>query len=95
LLDHDRLVRQVRHNHLDNKECGEAKDRKPPGMGYHNVIPVWQSFIPGNIEKELHETSEQRRANVEYRLITGGVGHNLPQEAPQAFAKGVIDVDAF
>lgn len=31
----------------------------------------------------------------EYRLVTGGVGHNLPQEAPQAFAKAVIDVDAF
>lgn len=29
----------------------------------------------------------------EYRLITGGVGHNLPQEAPQAFAQAVIDVD--
>ena len=30
-----------------------------------------------------------------YRLITGGVGHNLPQEAPQAFAQAVIDVDGF
>ncbi|PVE22641.1 alpha/beta hydrolase [Microvirga sp. KLBC 81] len=29
----------------------------------------------------------------EHRLITGGVGHNLPQEAPQAFAQAVIDVD--
>jgi pimeloyl-ACP methyl ester carboxylesterase len=29
----------------------------------------------------------------EYRLIPGPVGHNLPQEAPQAFAKAVIDVD--
>ncbi len=28
----------------------------------------------------------------EYRLITGGVGHNLPQEAPQAFAQALIDV---
>jgi len=28
-----------------------------------------------------------------YRLINGGVGHNLPQEAPQAFAQAVIDVD--
>ena len=27
-----------------------------------------------------------------HRLITGGVGHNLPQEAPQAFARAVIDV---
>jgi pimeloyl-ACP methyl ester carboxylesterase len=29
----------------------------------------------------------------EHRDITGGVGHNLPQEAPQAFAQAVIDVD--
>jgi pimeloyl-ACP methyl ester carboxylesterase len=29
----------------------------------------------------------------EHRTISGGVGHNLPQEAPQAFAKAVIDVD--
>ena len=28
----------------------------------------------------------------EHRLITGGVGHNLPQEAPQAFAQAVIDL---
>ncbi|MET3667175.1 alpha/beta hydrolase [Caulobacter sp. 1776] len=28
-----------------------------------------------------------------HRLITGGVGHNLPQEAPAAFAQAVIDVD--
>jgi pimeloyl-ACP methyl ester carboxylesterase len=28
-----------------------------------------------------------------HRLIKGGVGHNLPQEAPQAFAQAVIDVD--
>jgi hypothetical protein len=49
---------------LDDHECGEAKDRKPPGVGYHYVIPVWQSFILGNIEKELHETREQWRAKV-------------------------------
>ena len=30
----------------------------------------------------------------EHRLITGGVGHNLPQEAPGDFAQAVIDVDA-
>jgi pimeloyl-ACP methyl ester carboxylesterase len=29
-----------------------------------------------------------------HRLITGGIGHNLPQEAPQAFAQAVVDVDA-
>ena len=30
-----------------------------------------------------------------HRVITGGVGHNLPQEAPQAFAQAIIDVDRF
>jgi pimeloyl-ACP methyl ester carboxylesterase len=30
-----------------------------------------------------------------HRTITGGVGHNLPQEAPQAFAQAVIDAGRF
>jgi pimeloyl-ACP methyl ester carboxylesterase len=29
-----------------------------------------------------------------HRTVTGGVGHNLLQEAPQAFAQAVIDVDS-
>jgi pimeloyl-ACP methyl ester carboxylesterase len=28
-----------------------------------------------------------------HRTITGGIGHNLPQEAPAAFAQAVVDVD--
>ncbi|MEP9375094.1 alpha/beta hydrolase [Aquabacter sp. CN5-332] len=31
----------------------------------------------------------------EHRLITGGTGHNLPQEAPDAFAQAVLAVDKF
>ena len=30
-----------------------------------------------------------------HRDITGGVGHNLPQEAPQAFAKAIVEVDGY
>ena len=30
-----------------------------------------------------------------HRVIEGGIGHNLPQEAPQAFAQAVVDVDAY
>jgi pimeloyl-ACP methyl ester carboxylesterase len=29
-----------------------------------------------------------------HRVIEGGVGHNLPQEAPQAFADAIIEVDS-
>jgi hypothetical protein len=28
----------------------------------------------------------------EHRTITGGIGHNLPQEAPQAFAEVIVAV---
>jgi pimeloyl-ACP methyl ester carboxylesterase len=31
----------------------------------------------------------------EHRVVEGGVGHNLPQEAPRAFAQAVVDVDGF
>ncbi len=30
----------------------------------------------------------------EHRLISGGIGHNLPQEAPKAFATAVLDASA-
>jgi pimeloyl-ACP methyl ester carboxylesterase len=30
-----------------------------------------------------------------HRTIQGGIGHNLPQEAPKAFADAVIEVDGF
>ena len=35
------------------------------------------------------------RASMRTGLIKGGIGHNLPQEAPQAFAQAVVDVDAY
>jgi pimeloyl-ACP methyl ester carboxylesterase len=30
-----------------------------------------------------------------HRTIEGGIGHNLPQEAPQAFAQAVVEVDGY
>jgi pimeloyl-ACP methyl ester carboxylesterase len=30
-----------------------------------------------------------------HRTISGGIGHNLPQESPQAFAEAIIDVDSY
>jgi pimeloyl-ACP methyl ester carboxylesterase len=31
----------------------------------------------------------------QHRVVTGGIGHNLPQEAPQAFAQAMLDVAKF
>ena len=30
-----------------------------------------------------------------HRLIKGGIGHNLPQEAPNGFAAAIIEVDGY
>jgi len=31
----------------------------------------------------------------ESRIVKGGVGHNLPQEAPRDFAQAILDVDGY
>jgi hypothetical protein len=55
--------------------------------------------MEGDTNGALHVDSAAYRGKFsgkyEYRIISGGVGHNLPQEAPEAFAKAVIDVDRF
>jgi pimeloyl-ACP methyl ester carboxylesterase len=28
-----------------------------------------------------------------HHVVTGGIGHNLPQEAPRAFADAVVEAD--
>ena len=34
-------------------------------------------------------------ARYSHRTLAGGIGHNLPQEAPREFADAVIEVDAY
>ena len=34
-------------------------------------------------------------ARYAHRDISGGIGHNLPQEAPEAFAKALVEVDGW
>ena len=45
----------------------------------------------------LNPTAYRNKFSGKYahRNIEGGIGHNLPQEAPQAFAQAVIDVDGY
>jgi pimeloyl-ACP methyl ester carboxylesterase len=62
-------------------------------------ITVPAITMEGDSNGAIHADSATYRnkfsGKYEYRLITGGVGHNLPQEAPQAFAKAVVDVGGF
>ena len=63
------------------------------------VVAVPTITLEGDANGAIHRPSTAYRdkfsGKYEYRLITGGVGHNLPQEAPQAFAQAVIDVGSF
>jgi pimeloyl-ACP methyl ester carboxylesterase len=63
------------------------------------VITVPTITMEGDANGAPHPEPSSYRAKFtgkyEHRNITGGVGHNLPQEAPEAFAKAVIDVDNF
>jgi pimeloyl-ACP methyl ester carboxylesterase len=63
------------------------------------IIAVPAITMEGDANGAIHAPAEAYRnkfsGKYDYRLITGGVGHNMPQEAPQAFAQAVVDVDAF
>jgi pimeloyl-ACP methyl ester carboxylesterase len=39
--------------------------------------------------------AERFTGRYKHRLVAGGVGHNLPQEAPEAFAEAVVEVDGY
>jgi pimeloyl-ACP methyl ester carboxylesterase len=53
--------------------------------------------MEGDSNGAIHADSAAYRkrftGRYDHRLVTGGVGHNIPQEAPQAFAQAVIDAD--
>ena len=76
---------------------GEAKyDELEQKLANAPVISVPTITMEGDANGAPHpEPSTYRKmfsGQYSHRTITGGIGHNLPQEAPQAFAEAVIDV---
>jgi pimeloyl-ACP methyl ester carboxylesterase len=69
----------------------EQKLAKAPTIGVPTITMEGDSNGAPHPPAEAY--AKQFTGKYEYRLIDGGVGHNLPQEAPQAFAKAVIDAD--
>ena len=61
------------------------------------TISVPTITLEGDANGAPHPTADSYAkrftGKYEYRLIDGGIGHNLPQEAPQAFVQAVIDAD--
>jgi pimeloyl-ACP methyl ester carboxylesterase len=79
---------------------GEAKyDDLEKRLATGPVIPVPTITLEGDANGAPHPepSSYAKKFSGKYanRLVKGGVGHNLPQEAPQAFAQAVVDVERY
>jgi pimeloyl-ACP methyl ester carboxylesterase len=75
---------------------GESKyDDLEKRLGVGPVINVPTIAMEGDANGAPHPSDASYRnkfsGRYEYRLIKGGIGHNLPQEAPEAFAQAVVD----
>ena len=79
---------------------GEAKyDDLEKRLAAAPVIAVPTITLEGDANGAPHpDASSYARkfsGKYEHRVIDDGIGHNLPQEAPQAFAQAIVDVDGF
>ena len=76
---------------------GEAKyDELEKKLAASPVIGVPTITMEGDANGAPHPEpatyAKMFSGKYSHRTITGGIGHNLPQEAPEAFATAVIDV---
>jgi pimeloyl-ACP methyl ester carboxylesterase len=79
--------------------AGDAKyDDLERRLATAPVISVPSITLEGDANGAPHpdSTAYAKKFSGRYihRVINGGVGHNLPQEAPKAFANAIIEVDA-
>jgi pimeloyl-ACP methyl ester carboxylesterase len=79
---------------------GEAKyDDLEKRLAAAPVITVPTITLEGDTNGAPHaEASAYAKkfsGKYSHRIVTGGVGHNLPQEAPQAFADAIVEVDSY
>ena len=81
-----------------NLAKGEAKyDALEKRLAQAPKISVPTITLEGDANGAPHPKPEayarQFTGKYEFRLITGGIGHNLPEEAPKAFAQAIVDAD--
>ena len=78
----------------DGAAANDALERR---LAERPSIAVPTITLEGDANGAPHPDAASYRSRFlgpyEHRVITGGIGHDLPQEAPRAFAEAVIDVD--
>ena len=92
----DVVIHSYRHRFalVDGDPACEHIERRlaaQPGIGVPTIV------LDGDADG-VRSAGEPRPGQFvgrcDYRRVDGGIGHNLPQEAPAAFARAVCDVDA-
>jgi pimeloyl-ACP methyl ester carboxylesterase len=77
----------------------ERYDKLERQLATSPVIAVPAITLEGDANGAPHPEPAAYRdkftGSYEHRTVTGGIGHNLPQEAPDAFAQAVIDVASY
>jgi pimeloyl-ACP methyl ester carboxylesterase len=98
-FDNPDHVRIVMHNYRWrlSVDAGEPQyDALEASLARAPAISVPAITLQGDGDGAPHPDSRAYAAKFTgwyaHRVVPGGVGHNLPQEAPQAFAAAVIDV---
>jgi len=72
-------------------EALEGKLIQTPNIGVPTI--TMEGDANGAPHPEPSTYARKFTGGYEHRTIKGGIGHNLPQEAPQAFAQAIVDVD--
>jgi pimeloyl-ACP methyl ester carboxylesterase len=99
-FDNPDHVQIVIHNYRWRQDLaqGEPKyDEVEKRLAAGPVITIPSITLEGDANGAPHPDgsayASKFSGKYDHRIITGGIGHNLPQEAPGAFAQAVIDVD--
>ena len=101
-LDNPDHVSIVIHNYrwrLSLAEGEQHYDELEKRLAESPIITVPTITLEGDANGAPHPDArsyaKKFSGRYAHRIIEGGVGHNLPQEAPQAFAQAVLDVDGY
>jgi pimeloyl-ACP methyl ester carboxylesterase len=101
-FDHPDQVRLVMHHSRWRLSLAAGEppyDAREQRLAQGPVIAVPTITLEGDANGAPHPDArayaKQCSGPYAHRIITGGIGHNLPQEASQAFAQAVVDVDGY
>ena len=78
---------------MTNPQLGESPGRRVPLHHKQQHTYTLEGDANGAPHPEPAAYAKKFSGWYRHRTLEGGIGHNLPQEAPAAFAEAIIAVD--